>query len=947
MNADLIQRWHEVEPLIDQLLELPATEQTDWLRRHCKDATLQEIIGRALDYTPSVDALERGIAQWLPAPLDIALDELPAIDGYRILRFVGAGGMASVFEAERELPGGPQKVALKLLRIDVHDADERLRFLREQHILARLQHPHVAQLLDAGFSPTGTPYLTLEFVTGDNLVKHCQKQKVEARGRLALFLDMCRAVEYAHRNLIVHRDLKPNNVLVGQDGCVKLVDFGIAKLLTDENESERTRTETRRLTRSYAAPEQIAGDATTTSIDIYALGVLLAELLSDLHPRKIDRFTDRKTPVFEEGALRRKLGVDLHAIVREAMQADPAQRYASVTALREDVERYLTGKPLQARADTLAYRSFTFVKRNVLAVCVTSAIVVTLAAATAISLYESHLARRAAQEARAHAVAAEAEARREDALKSFLEGLFDNVSHEAVASSKILLATGQQRADRDFTGQPALRIEILALIGDLERRSGHPDQAQKPLEEAAALAETDFGATDRRTLHVEYLLAKVADELGRFRSGRARLQGAIEAFESGPNRESPEEVQALSWLAGLDERLGESKKAIDIGEKSVALARRVLPGDSEALTESAMNLGWILMDAGYPGRAEPLLREALARTRQRLGETHPDVADAAMLLTTALVQLGRYDESEGLMRSALDIDEAAYEGPNVHIAGDFNNLANVLMFEDKFAEADAFYTKSLAVDRTLSPASPLNEVVTLGHLAHLRFVQGHYADAEKLLRDAMARKKVLLGADYDDYGRSYDDACLAEILLAEGHVSEAQVVADGALDEVKRQRRDIHTDMAFALTTDAAVAAAGGSDERAVTLAGEAVAIYDSQMDQGSEKAVRARLLFGEILQRIDRSQEAKRQLESALEGAESMAPRTASLVAHIEADLALTEISLGDHASADQLRKNAKALLAETGSEPNRERDVTFHLLAAPNTLGQGVLQRRGLGAR
>ena len=126
MNADLIQRWHEVEPLIDQLLELPATEQTDWLRRHCKDATLQEIIGRALDYTPSVDALERGIAQWLPAPLDIALDELPAIDGYRILRFVGAGGMASVFEAERELPGGPQKVALKLLRIDVHDADERL-----------------------------------------------------------------------------------------------------------------------------------------------------------------------------------------------------------------------------------------------------------------------------------------------------------------------------------------------------------------------------------------------------------------------------------------------------------------------------------------------------------------------------------------------------------------------------------------------------------------------------------------------------------------------------------------------------------------------------------------------------------------------------------------------------------------------------------------------------
>lgn len=931
MNVNLIQRWHEVEPLLDQLLELPVTEQANWLRRHCKDATLYELVTSALDHTPRVDALEHGIAQWLPTPLDTSLDELPAIDGYCVLRFVGAGGMASVFEAERELPGGPQKVALKLLRIDVHDVAERLRFLQEQRILARLQHPHVAQLLDAGFSPAGTPYLALEFVTGDNLVKHCQKQKVEARGRLALFLDMCKAVEYAHRNLIVHRDLKPSNVLVGSDGCVKLVDFGIAKLLTGESESERTRTETRRLTRSYAAPEQITGAATTTSIDIYALGVLLGELLSDLQPHRIDRFAGSTIPVFEENVLRRKLGVDLHAIVREATQSDPGRRYASVTALREDVERYLTGKPLQARADTLAYRSFTFVKRHLVAVAVAITIVTILAVATAISLYESHLARRAAQEAHAQAVAAQAEARREDALKTFLEGLFDNVSHEAEASSKILLATGRQRADRDFTEQPALRIEILALIGDLERRSGHLDQAQRTLEEAASLAKADFGVTDRRTLHVEYLLAKVVDELGHFRSGRARLQSAIEAFESVPNRELPEEVQALSWLAGLDERLGESKKAIDIGEKSVALARRMLPSDSDALTEAAMNFGWVLMDAGYPRRAEPLLREALTRTRKRLGETHPDVADAMMLLTTALVQLGRYDESESLMRSALDIDEAAYAGPNVHIAGDFNNLANVLAFEDKFAEADAFYARSLAVDRALSPASPLNEALTLGHLAHIRFFQGNYADAEKVLREAIARKKNLLGADYDDYGHGYDDACLAEILLAEGRQGEATIIADRALDEAKRQRRDTRTDMAFTLTVEAEVAAAGGSDERAVTLAGEAVAMYDSQMDKDSEKAVRARLLFGETLQGAGRSQEAKGQLENALEGAQSMSPRTVSLVAHIEADLARTETSLGDHAGANQLHKSAEALLAETDREPNRERDITARLLAAP----------------
>jgi len=280
MIFDFAQRWHEIEPLIDRLFEVPAAGRPDWLRRHCEDATLRALVAQALDNAAGIEALERGMAQWLPAFVDNPPDTLPAISGYRVLRFVGAGGMASVFEAERELPGGPQMVALKLLRIDVHDADERRRFLREQRILARLQHPHIAQLLDAGFSPTGTPFLALEFVAGDDLVTHCERRGLNAGERLALFIDVSAAVEHAHRSLIVHCDLKPSNVLVGENGCVKLVDFGIAKLLTGEG--EQTRTEARRLTRSYAAPEQFAGDAATTAIDVYALGVLLAELLCGL-----------------------------------------------------------------------------------------------------------------------------------------------------------------------------------------------------------------------------------------------------------------------------------------------------------------------------------------------------------------------------------------------------------------------------------------------------------------------------------------------------------------------------------------------------------------------------------------------------------------------------------------------------------------------------------------
>jgi len=919
------QRWQEIEPLIDQLFDVPVAERAEWLRTHCTDPTLRRLVEQALDNAPGVAALERGIGQWLPT-LD---DALPTIPGYRVLRFVGAGGMASVFEAERELPGGPQKVALKLLRIDVHDADERRRFLREQHILARLQHPHIAQLLDAGFSPTGTPFLALEFVAGEDIVSHAARQNLSMRACLALFIDVCSAVDHAHRSLIVHRDLKPSNVLVGADGGIKLVDFGIAKLLTGD--IEHTRTEARRLTRSYAAPEQLTGDVATTAIDVYSLGVLLAELLCGRHPYRTDDHASAKDVTFDDDALRRTLGIDLHAIVQQATRAEPSRRYASVAALGADIQRYLDGMPLQARPDTLAYRALTFVRRHALGVSLGAVIAVLLATATIVGLYEARRAGHAAQEARAQATAAESEAQRADALKTFMEGLFDSSAHgtEANETAEELLARGRERAERDFAMQPALRAEILALVGDLDRRSGHPERAWQPLEEAATLAKSQFGATDRRTLHIEYLLAKEADELGRVREATARLQGAIDAFDTGPNRDSPEEVQALAWLAGLDERAGESRKAIDLGEKDVALARRILPSDSEALTEAVLNLGWIYQDAGRSDRAEPLLREALARKRMQLGARHADVADTIAILVSALTKLGQYRESEQLMRDALEIDANAYTHPNAHTAWHLNDLGGVFTLEGKFPEAEAFYTKSIAVDEALKPASALNEAVSIGNIAKIRFRQGTYTDAEAGMRDAIDRKQRLLGADYADNGRSYDRAVLAEILIARGQLDEARTLIDGALAEAHRRHHDAHPDTAFALTVDAELMAASRATEHAALLAGQAVAMYAAMADQSSEKSVRARLLYGDILQSLGRNEEAARHLDTALDAANTTVPKSAALIAHLGADMARVDTALGDKTSADRLRAEARTSLADTPAGPNTDRDAAVRLLA------------------
>ena len=934
MTVDFTQRWHEIEPLIDQLFDVPVASRADWLRKHCADPTLRVLIAQALDNAAGVEMLERGMQQWLPAFVDSQPgDMLPIIPGYRVHRFVGAGGMASVFEAERELPGGPQAVALKLLRLDVHDADERRRFLGEQRILARLQHPHIAQLLDAGFSPNGTPFLALEFIDGDDLLTHCGRRRLDTHARLKLFIDVLMAVDHAHRSLIVHRDLKPNNVLVGHDGCVKLVDFGIAKLLTGEGEP--TSIEARRLTRSYAAPEQFAGAVATTAIDVYSLGVLLAELLCGRPPRRIEQRTDVNAPAFDDGLLRRELGADLHAIVQQATRHDPAERYASAAALRDDIERYLDGKALQARPHTLAYRAITFARRHALAVSLGTSVAVVLASVTVVALHEADSARRAARQAHVQALSAEAEARRADALKLFVEGLFDSGSNGAGASqaAEQLLAHGRERADRDFAAQPALRVEVLALIGDLEERSGHPDRAQQPLDEAATLARAQFGVTDRRTLHVEYLIAKESDELGRAQDARSRLRHALDAFESGPNRDSPEEVEALAWLAGLDERVGNSLEAVDAGSKALALARKVLPDDSEALTEAVTNLGWILVDAGHPARAEPLLREALVRKRRRLGAQHPEVADMMTMLSWALLPQGRYAESEQLMRGALDIDARADARPNAHLSWHLNDLGNVLALEGKFEQAEALYTQSIAVDQALAPEKAFSEAVSIGNRARIRFRQGAYAEAEADLRDSIQRKQRLLGADYDDNGSSYDHASLVEVLIARGHLDEAQMIADNALAGARRRHRQAHPDVAFALTVEAELMVARGDRPHAASCAEQALAMYAALTDQRSEKAIRTRLMFGEILQSLGRSDEARSQLENALAAAVAIAPPANALVAHAEADLARVEASLGERVAARRFHAEAEASIAVIHPGANAERDATMRLLAAAST--------------
>jgi serine/threonine-protein kinase len=328
------------------------------------------------------------------------------------------------------------------------------------------------------------------------------------------------------------------------------------------------------------------------------------------------------------------------------------------------------------------------------------------------------------------------------------------------------------------------------------------------------------------------------------------LQGAIDAFESGGNRDSLDEVPALAWLAGLNERLGQSTQAIALGERALGLARAA-PHADDVLTEAVTNLGWIQMDAGHPAKAEPLQREALARVRQRFGDRHSQVADAMTFLAESLRPHGRAGESEALLHAALDIDGKLNARPNGHTAWRLNDLANVYASEGRFELAQTTYLKAIDLNRGQGPAARLAEAVTVANLARLRYRQGAYAEAEAGMRDAIRRRESLLGADYQENGRAYDRACLAEILIARGNLDEAREIAASALAEAQARHPQAHPDVAFALAVDARLAVARGDLERASALADRAVAMNALLGDAGSERAVRARLLHGEILRRL------------------------------------------------------------------------------------------------
>ena len=694
------------------------------------------------------------------------------IGRYRLLREIGRGGMGAVWLAERADGHYEQQVALKLIKRGM-DSDEILaRFLRERQILARLEHPNIARLLDGGVSDEGRPYFVMELVEGHPITRACDTRRLGIEDRLRLFVTVCRAVQHAHRNLVVHRDLKPTNVLLTESGEVKLLDFGVAKLLGEEPTGEAT-APGRLLTPEYASPEQLHGGSVTTASDVYQLGLLLYELLTGRRPfgtgRAVSRDQEPPHPSTEVGrvaklvhrdgssetiepalvsehrastpaGLRRRLRGDLDAIALRALRAEPDQRHPSAEALAEDLELHLADRPIRFGSGGWAYRAGKFVRRYRLRLLAAAALVVLALLGSSIYVFQVR-----AERDRALGEAAKA-SETATLLRRFLQGWSPDAADRGKVSAENLLGDAARRAERELSRNPEMLAATLSTIGDLYFGLGKFGTADSILTRALALqervprgAELDLAATLARR-------GRVLQSMTRYRESELTFHRALELYRG---RLGPERPEVLRTQLELANSLYPQEKLVEAETLLRELQRRLPDPEAPFATEVASALGYVLFREARNAEAAELLRASLARQRAVFGNLHLSTMQTMRMLASSLRDRRDLPEAEALDREALQIAYTLF-GPN-HTETSVGRYVLALLLERKgdFPEAERLAREAIATDTVLNGSLNVQHALMLRTLAGLRLAQGDLAGANLLLRRSLLLLQRLDPANAD------------------------------------------------------------------------------------------------------------------------------------------------------------------------------------------------------
>ncbi len=903
--------FRRVDSVLREALERPPGEREAHIDSACGDdeelaAEVRKLLEAGLEddgFLRPGGALEGAVWEEMTGVRDLRRQP-ETIGPYRIYEQIGRGGMGAVYLAGRETDEADGRVALKLLHDAGWSRETMLRFDQERSILASLNHPGIARYLDSGVTDDGRPFLAMEYVEGLPIDRFCDENRLRVEQRLRLFIDTARAVTHAHRAMVVHRDLKPSNILVTAENQVKLLDFGIARIL-DESPGVPpgglTRTGLRVLTPEYASPEQMRGEHVTTASDVYQLGLVLYVLLTGRHPYRLEGRTvtelervvceqpivtpsaavvraagssessDDRRAATESAAharrsrpdrLRRRLRGDLDTIVKMALRKEPERRYPSVEQLTRDIEHHLEGRPISARKDTVGYRMGKLVRRHPWRLAAGAAIL-----ALVVAIAGMAIERQSSENLRMRL-----EAERSEQVAGFLQGLFDIDQTTPAAAETVtareLLDRGARTLEEDLDNQPQLQATLQGLLGEMYRKLGQFDQAQRLLERSLATnreihspdhpavlaslvgrarlladlgrfdeAETAYlsalegyrtspGDLVREAALCRFHLAELYLLVGRYEESEPLFASALDGLSAAPDARESELAAAITGFSSLYWSQGRYEEAEPLLIRARAIYEDLPRQSARELAGVLGSLGQIAQRRGDFESAEPLLGRSLEILEEQLGPDHPDVAMAHASIARLYAEQGRFDEAEPLYLAALGILEGAYPENHPDVGGCLNDLALLYWDRGDLDRAEPLLERALAIGiQTLGPDHPDVGAAT-NSLGALYARQGKTVPAEGAYRRALAIMNESLGGDHPYVAAVRVN--LAGVLRDLGRQDEAVPLCEEAVAINLRAFGEGHVDVARSRSMLAALYLDCGRPEEAAALLDRAIPVLEA-----------------------------------------------------------------------------------------------------------------------
>lgn len=796
------ERWRKIQEIFSHAVDLPPAEQRLAAKEMCggDDSLLVEVLDLLEEDRIANPVLDLGLDETARAVLDFG--PLPSlvekqIGPYRLLKLLGEGGMGVVYLAERTDIGG--RVAIKLLRDAWLSPMRRQRFRIEQSTLAQLNHPSIARIYDSNTLEDGTPWFVMEYADGLPLTDYWKAHEGTVRECLQLFRRVCEAVQYAHSHAIIHRDLKPSNIFVTEHGEVKLLDFGIAKQLNSEEPSEadanRTVTGLRMMTLAYAAPEQISGGAVGVYTDVYALGVVLYELLTERFPYgessveiesghigRSDHETERPSSLIRRempaklAQLSKSEWADLDVLALKALEADSNRRYRTADALIRDLDALLDGRPLEARPNKLSYTVGKFVRRNRRALI--SAAAMLLFVAGMIFFYTARIER-----ARNTALQ---EAARTLRIQQFTESLFDGGDKSAGPAMDLkaldLLDRGRKEA-ASLGADPEMQADMQETLGGIYQKLGKLDLAEPLLVSALHHRQNAHPPDPGKTSADLVALGLLRKDQGKLDDAENLVRQGVEMAQSassGPDSNPASSMIALGMVLDVRGKYDQARQILET-------ALKLQPQSSNATAQTAENLTELANAQFYQGHydiSESLNKQALAIDRRLFGEQHPAVVQELNNLGAIEESRGDYFAAEAYYRQALAITEAWYGTDHPETAANLTALAQELSYEKRDQDAQPLLERALAIQKRVNGPVTATVATTLNLLGMLAYNRDDYQAARAYFTEAMESWKQLYGDQHQSVAVAYSN--LGSVCLGEKDFSCAETMYREAIQRFEK-----------------------------------------------------------------------------------------------------------------------------------------------------------------